>query len=114
MNKKEVLQATECAGFADLNGQIMRMCYLLDPSQRTLNAVYSLCKNNPNFACTEEQITKSIVYLHDSGYLVIDHPKGLQCLYDLKSGSFGRARLHIPAKGTQLLMGVLQDPCVEN
>ena len=114
MNQKEVLQATERAGFADLNGQIMRMCYLLDPSERTLNAVYSLCKNNPNFACTEDQITKSIAYLCDSGYLVIDNAKGLQCLYELKAGGFGTVRLHIPAKGTQLLMGALQDPSVEN
>ena len=52
MDQKEVLQATERAGFADLNGQIMRMCNILKPSQRTLNAVYSLCKNNPNFAYT--------------------------------------------------------------
>lgn len=114
MDKKEFLRATECAGFSNLNGQIMRMCNILDSSQRNLNAVYSLCKNNPNFACTEEQITKSIEYLCDSGYLVIDHPNGLQCLYDLKAGGFGMLRLHIPFKGTQLLMGVLQDPCVEN
>ena len=39
MDQKEVLQATERAGFADLNGQIMRMCNILKPSQRTLNAV---------------------------------------------------------------------------
>ena len=54
MNQKEVLQATERAGFADLNGQIMRMCNILKPSQRTLNAVYSLCKNNPN--CAEHRL----------------------------------------------------------
>ena len=67
MDQKEVLQATERAGFADLNGQIMRMCNILKPSQRTLNAVYSLCKNNPNFAYTEEQIVQSIGYLCDGG-----------------------------------------------
>ena len=71
MDQKEVLQATERAGFADLNGQIMRMCNILKPSQRTLNAVYSLCKNNPNFAYTEEQIVQSIGYLCDGGYLAI-------------------------------------------
>ena len=95
MDQKEVLQATERAGFADLNGQIMRMCNILKPSQRTLNAVYSLCKNNPNFAYTEEQIVQSIGYLCDGGYLAIDHPKGVQCLDDLSGGGFGRIRLHL-------------------
>lgn len=44
MDKKEFLRATVCAGFSNLNGQIMRMCNILDSSQRNLNAVYSLCK----------------------------------------------------------------------
>ena len=114
MNKKEVLKAAERAGVSDLNGQILRMCHLLAPSQRTLNAVYSLCKNNPNFVCTEQQIVKSIAYLCDSGYLTIEHPKGIQCLYELDAGGFGTVQLHIPAKGVQLLMGAVQDPCVEN
>ena len=114
MDQKEVLQATERAGFADLNGQIMRMCNILKPSQRTLNAVYSLCKNNPNFSYTEEQIVKSIGYLCDGGYLAIDHPKGVQCLDDLSGGGFGRIRLHLTAKGTQLLMGALSDPCIDD
>lgn len=114
MDQKEVLQATERAGFADLNGQIMRMCNILKPSQRTLNAVYSLCKNNPNFAYTEEQIVQSIGYLCDGGYLAIDHPKGVQCLDDLSGGGFGRIRLRLTAKGTQLLMGALSDPCIDD
>ena len=92
MDQKEVLQATERAGFSDLNGQIMRMCNILKPSQRTLNAVYSLCKNNPNFAYTEEQIVQSIGYLCDGGYLAIDHPKGVQCLDDLSGASHQKAR----------------------
>ena len=112
MDQKEVLQATERAGFADLNGQIMRN--ILKPSQRTLNAVYSLCKNNPNFAYTEEQIVQSIGYLCDGGYLAIDHPKGVQCLDDLSGGGFGRIRLRLTSKGTQLLMGALSDPCIDD
>lgn len=114
MNEREAATAAAGAGFADLNGQILRMCNLLTPSQRTLNAICGLFKNNSSFAFTEQQLRQSITYLCDSGYLAIDHPDGLRCLDSMGAGSFGNVRLHISSKGTQLLMGAIQDPCVEN
>lgn len=114
MNQKEMISTVAGAGFADLNGQILRICNLLNPVQCTLNAVYGLFKNNPSFACTEQQVRQSITYLCNSGYLAVDHPDGLKCLDEIASGGFGTVRLCIQAKGTQLLMGAIQDPCVEN
>lgn len=60
MDSNEVVRATERASFSDLNGQIMRICNLLKPSIRTVNAVYSLCKQSENYKYTEQQIRQAL------------------------------------------------------
>lgn len=109
MNKKEILQATEWAEFTDLNGRIMRICNILKPSERTLNAVCALCKCDRS----ARQIEQSVEYLCDSGYLKIDHPNGAACLSEYEAGESGKVKIRIPAKGMQLLFGMIQDACVE-
>lgn len=111
MNEREVKQALARADFADLNGQIMRICNLLKPSERSLNAVYTLCKNDGEYS--DRQIQQSAAYLCAAGYLHIDHPKGADYLEDLSAGAFGKVKVEVTAKGMQLLMDVQQDPCVE-
>lgn len=111
MNEKEILHATERADFAYLNGAIMRICNLLKPSQRNLNAVYMLCKNDGEY--NDQQIQQSFTYLCDAGYIRIDHPKGTDYIEELSSGAFGKVKMKVTAKGMQLLMDALQDPCVE-
>ncbi len=109
MDSNEVVRAAERAGFSDLNGQIMRVCNLLKPSIRTVNAVYSLCKSK----YTEQQIRQSFEYLCGSGYLAVDDSRGVACLLDYETGRFGKTVISITAKGMRLLMDAIQDPCVE-
>lgn len=109
MTRKEVLQASERADFSDLNGRIMRTCNVLKPSERTLNSVYTLCKCD----YAVQRIEQSMEYLCDSGYLKIDHPKGIACLSEFGEDGFSKVAIRITAKGMQLLMGVIHDACVE-
>lgn len=109
MNEKDILQASERADFTNLNGWIMRMCNILKPSERTLNAVYTLCKCDYSV----KRIERSLEYLCDSGYLKIDHPNGVACLSEYEAGESGNVKIRIPAKGMQLLMGAIRDVCVE-
>lgn len=109
MNERELIQATERASFANLNGQIMRICNILKPSERTLNAVYTLCKCD----FSARQIEQSMEYLCESDYLKINHPKGMACLLEYESGMFGNVALKITARGMQLLMGAIEDLCME-
>lgn len=114
MDSAEVIRAAERAGFSNLNGQIMRICNLLKPSIRTVNAVYSLCKQNENYHYTEQQIRQSLEYLCNSGYLAVDDSRGIANLLDCGADRFGKTAISITAKGMQLLMGVIEDPCVED
>lgn len=114
MNPAEVIKAAERAGFSNLNGQIMRICNLLKPSTRTINAVYSLCKQNENYRYTEQQIRQSLEYLCNSGYLAVDDPRGIDRLLSDEADRFGKTAISITAKGMQLLMGAIEDPCVED
>lgn len=114
MDSAELTRTAERASFSDLNGQIMRICNLLKPSIRTVNAVYSLCKQSENYKYTEQQIRQSLEYLCGSGYLAVDDPRGIACLADYETGGgFGRTAISITAKGMQLLMDAIQDSCVE-
>lgn len=114
MNSAEVIKAAERAGFSDLNGQIMRICNLLKPSTRTVNAVYSLCKQHENYHYTEQQIRQSLEYLCNSGYLAVDDPREIAHFLDYETDRFGKTAISITAKGMQLLMGAIEDPCVED
>lgn len=109
MTEKDILQASERAEFTSLNGRIMRICNILKPSERTLNAVYTLCKSEGSI----RQIEQSMEYLCDSGYLKIDHPNGAAYLSEYEAGESGKVKIRIPAKGMQLLLDVIQDACVE-
>lgn len=109
MTRKEALQASNRADFVDLNGRIMRTCNVLKPSERTLNSVYTLCKCD----YAAQKIEQSMEYLCDSCYLKIEHPKGIECMSEYGEDSLGRVTIRITAKGMQLLMGVIQDACVE-
>jgi hypothetical protein len=107
MNAQEMQKQIQKHSFIENNGKILRLIHMMDSKEHKIGSIRYILHDVPL-----EELRNSFHYLHDSGYVRIDHPEGAACIGEDKD-NYSRVKVEITSSGMEILMGVKSNPAVE-
>lgn len=107
MNPHDIQKQMQKHSFIENNGMILRMLNMLDNKGHKIGSIRYIMHDTPL-----DELRNSFHYLHDSGYIRIQHPEGAACIGQDKD-AYSQVKVELTHKGMDLLMGITDNPAVD-
>lgn len=107
MKNTDLAKRMQKRAFIENNSKILRYLNMLDSKEHKIGSIHYIMHD-----VALDDLRNSFHYLHDSGYIRIQHPDGAAC-FGLDKDTWSDIRLAITSKGMDLLMGITENPAVD-
>jgi hypothetical protein len=107
MTANDIRKQMKKHSFIENNGKILRMLNMMDSKEHKIGSIQYIMHDVPL-----DELRNCFHYLHDSGYIRIDHPEGAGCIGEDRE-AYSQVKLEVTNIGMELLMGVKDNPAVE-